>query len=223
MHYVCGDLGDTAAFEELGRKLTEAEGTDGANRLFYFAIAPSLHRLAAEGLRDAGLTTEESGWRRVIIEKPFGKDEESARELNRALHNVFREDQTFRIDHYLGKETVQNLLVLRFGNAIFEPLWNRNYVDNVQVTVSEAVDVEGRAGYYDASGVVRDMIQNHLMQLMCLVAMEPPNPWHPNRSATGKATFCAQCADGLRRSSAGMPSARSTRVTSTSRASRQAR
>ena len=179
MHYVCGDLGDAAAFEQLGRKLTEVEGADGANRLFYFAIAPSLHRLAAEGLRDAGLTTEESGWRRVIIEKPFGKDEESARELNRALHNVFREDQTFRIDHYLGKETVQNLLVLRFGNAIFEPLWNRNYVDNVQVTVSEAVDVEGRAGYYDASGVVRDMIQNHLMQLMCLVAMEPPESLAP--------------------------------------------
>ena len=179
MHYVCGDLGDAASFEALGRKLTEVEGPDGANRLFYFAIAPSLHQKAAEGLRDAGLTTEESGWRRVIIEKPFGKDEESARALNRALHNVFREDQTFRIDHYLGKETVQNLLVLRFGNAIFEPLWNRNYVDNVQVTVSEAVDVEGRAGYYDASGVVRDMIQNHLMQLMCLVAMEPPESLAP--------------------------------------------
>ena len=105
----------------------------------------------------------------------MARTKQSARELNRALHNVFREDQTYRIDHYLGKETVQNLLVLRFGNAIFEPLWNRNYVDNVQVTVSEAVDVEGRAGYYDASGVVRDMIQNHLMQLMCLVAMEPPD------------------------------------------------
>ena len=174
MHYVCGDLGEAASFQALGRKLTEIEGQEGANRLFYFAIAPSLHQKAAEGLRDAGLTAEESGWRRVIIEKPFGKDEESARELNRALHNVFREDQTFRIDHYLGKETVQNLLVLRFGNAIFEPLWNRNFVDNVQVTVSESVDVEGRAGYYDSSGVVRDMIQNHLMQLLCLVAMEPP-------------------------------------------------
>ena len=179
LHYVPGDLGDTASFEALGRKLAEIEGPRGADRLFYFAIAPTLHRMAAEGLRDAGLTTEQSGWRRVIIEKPFGKDEESARELNRALHAVFREDQTFRIDHYLGKETVQNLLVLRFGNAIFEPLWNRNYVDNVQVTVSEAVDVEGRAGYYDASGVVRDMIQNHLMQLLCFVAMEPPDSLTP--------------------------------------------
>ena len=175
LHYAPGDLSNPGSFEALGQKLAEVEGPDGANRLFYFAIAPTLHRMAAEGLRNAGLTSEESGWRRVIIEKPFGKDEESARELNDALHGVFREDQTFRIDHYLGKETVQNLLVLRFGNAIFEPLWNRNYVDNVQVTVSEAVDVEGRAGYYDSSGVVRDMIQNHLMQLMCLVAMEPPD------------------------------------------------
>ena len=174
LHYTPGDLRNPASLEALGRKLSDIEGRYGANRLFYFAIAPSLHRMAAEGLRDAGLTTEESGWCRVIIEKPFGKDEESARELNRALHGVFREDQTFRIDHYLGKETVQNILVLRFGNAIFEPLWNRNYVDNVQVTVSEAVDVEGRAGYYDASGVVRDMIQNHLLQLLCFVAMEPP-------------------------------------------------
>ena len=174
LHYVPGDLGNPGAFEALGRKLAEVEGSDGANRLFYFAIAPTLHRVAAEGLREAGLTAEESGWRRVIIEKPFGEDEESARELNRALHGVFREEQTFRIDHYLGKETVQNLLVLRFGNSIFEPLWNRNYVENVQVTVSESVDVEGRAGYYDTSGVVRDMIQNHLMQLLCMVAMEPP-------------------------------------------------
>ena len=174
VHYEQGDFSDAAACESLRRRLAEVEGPDGANRLFYFAIAPALHRVAAEGLRGAGLATEEGGWRRVIIEKPFGRDEESARELNRALGDVFREDQTFRIDHYLGKETVQNLLVLRFGNAIFEPLWNRNYVENVQVTVSESVDVEGRAGYYDASGVVRDMIQNHLIQLLCLVAMEPP-------------------------------------------------
>ena len=179
LHYTPGDLGDPASFGALGRKLAEIEGPDGANRLFYFAIAPGLHRMAAEGLQGAGLISEERGWRRVIIEKPFGKDEESARELNRALHAVFREDQTYRIDHYLGKETVQNLLVLRFGNVIFEPLWNRNYVDNVQVTVSESVDLEGRAGYYDSSGVVRDMIQNHLMQLMCMVAMEPPDSLTP--------------------------------------------
>ena len=126
------------------------------------------------GLATSGLAAETGGWRRLVIEKPFGRDLRSAQELNENLLRVFREDQVYRIDHYLGKETVQNLLVFRFGNAIFEPVWNRNYVDNVQITVAESVDLAGRAGYYDDTGATRDMLQNHLLQLVALVAMEPP-------------------------------------------------
>ena len=122
-----------------------------------------------------GLAIEGSGWRRVVIEKPFGRDLASAQALNRTVHNVFREDQVYRIDHYLGKETVQNLMVFRFGNTIFEPVWNRHYVENVQITVAEEVSVGERAGYYDGSGVIRDMVQNHLLQILTMIAMEPPS------------------------------------------------
>jgi glucose-6-phosphate 1-dehydrogenase len=126
------------------------------------------------GLSAAGLVSEEDGWRRVVVEKPFGSDLASAKELNQAIHSILDEKQIYRIDHYLGKETVQNVLIFRFANTIFEPLWNRNYIDHVQITVAEEVGVMHRAGYYDGVGVIRDMFQNHLLQLLTLVAMEPP-------------------------------------------------
>ena len=125
-------------------------------------------------LGQAGLAVQNETWRRIIVEKPFGKDLASARELNKVLHSVFDESQVYRIDHYLGKETAQNVLFFRFANTIFEPIWNRRYVDNIQITVAETVDIEHRADYYDGVGVLRDMFQNHLLQLLSLVAMEPP-------------------------------------------------
>ena len=147
---------------------------DDAGRLFYLATPPSLHGPIIEGLGGCGLNRE-GKWSRVVVEKPFGRDEGIARGLDDTIHRVFDEGQVFRIDHYLGKETTQNLLTLRFANAIFEPLWNRNYLDHVQITVSETVGVGHRAGYYDRSGVIRDMIQNHAFQLLLITAMEPPD------------------------------------------------
>ncbi len=183
-----GDISNPASFDTLRSKLEELEAGDAAaNRLFYLAIAPSLFETAIANLGAAGLAQERAqdraqeqaqepnGWRRVVIEKPFGRDGASARALDRTIHSVFSEDQVYRIDHYLGKETVQNLLVFRFANAIFEPIWNRTYVDHVQITVAEQVDVSDRGASYDESGVVRDMVQNHLLQLLTIVAMEPPN------------------------------------------------
>ena len=174
--YVRGDVGSVDQLVSLANHLQEMDGYERpANRLFYLSIAPNLYERAVENLGASGLAREDNGWARVVIEKPFGRDLSSARELNVAMHRVFDENQVFRIDHYLGKETVQNLLVFRFSNVIFEPLWNRNYVDNVQITVAEEVAVGSRAGYYDQSGVVRDMVQNHLFQLLTMVAMEPPS------------------------------------------------
>ena len=174
LHYLQGDLEDTALYERLAATL--AAVAPGAGVLFYLAIPPSLGPSVARHLGAAGLTRqpEPAQWRRVIVEKPFGTDLASARQLNHLLHEHFSEEQIFRIDHYLGKETVQNLLVFRFGNGIFEPIWNRRYIDHVQITAAETVGVEQRAGYYDSSGALRDMVQNHLMQLLTLIAMEPP-------------------------------------------------
>ncbi len=138
------------------------------------STAPQLYGPAIKGLGEAGLADEANGSRRIVIEKPFGTDLQTARSLNEEIHRVFSEKQIYRIDHYLGKETVQNLFVLRFANSIFEPLWNRNYIDHVQITVAEEVAIGRRAGYYDKSGVLRDMFQNHLFQLMMITAMEPP-------------------------------------------------
>ena len=176
LFYVSGSVDSSEQLAGLNRRLEELEGgRERSNRLFYLSIAPQLYAAAVENLGASGLMGEAVGWRRVVIEKPFGRDLASAQSLNKAVHRVFDEGQVFRIDHYLGKETVQNLLVLRFANVVFEPLWNHNYVDSVQITVAEKVPVGDRAGYYDQSGVVRDMVQNHLLQLLAMVAMEPPS------------------------------------------------
>jgi glucose-6-phosphate 1-dehydrogenase len=187
LFYVPADLSSVEDFQRLRQRIEALEGGQRpANRLFYLAIAPQLYEAAIRSLGASGLSNEDSGWRRVVIEKPFGWDLDSARALNKAAHEVFREDQVFRIDHYLGKETVQNLLVLRFANTIFEPVWNRNYIANVQITVAEDAPVGDRGGYYDRAGVVRDMVQNHLLQLLCLVAMEPSSASDPESLRTQK-------------------------------------
>ncbi len=177
LFYRQGDFRDSASYESLRailKQVDEERGTRG-NHLFYLATAPSYFGLIAEELGKAKLAQPEEGaWTRLIVEKPFGHDLESARKLNAELATVFKEEQVYRIDHYLGKETVQNLLVFRFANSIFEPLWNRQYIDHVQITNAEAIGVEGRGAYYEEAGVVRDMIQNHVFQVTSLIAMEAP-------------------------------------------------
>jgi glucose-6-phosphate 1-dehydrogenase len=177
--YNASNFDDPAGYQQLKeqlQKLDASRGTRG-NRLYYLAVSPEYFSVIVDQLGQAGLIYEddEGPWSRVVIEKPFGHDLASARELNREVSRVLREDQVYRIDHYLGKETVQNILALRFGNTMFEPLWDRRYVESVQITAAEELGMAGgRGGYYDKSGALRDMIQNHLLQLLCLVAMEPP-------------------------------------------------
>jgi glucose-6-phosphate 1-dehydrogenase len=184
IEYQRGDFNDPGAYAELARRLDRIDrdrGTAG-NRLFYLAVPPNLYPDIVSHLHRAGLaaggdgrqTGSKRGWTRVIVEKPFGYDLESARTLNRVIAEVFDEDQVYRIDHYLGKETVQNLAVFRFGNGLFEPIWNRRYIDSVQITVAETVGVEGRGEFYDETGALRDVVQNHGLQLMAMFAMEPP-------------------------------------------------
>jgi len=181
--YVCGAFQDPALYDQLKEAL-EGPGDAAlpANTLFYLAVPPDFFDDIVRGLGRTGLAHEEKGrWRRVIVEKPFGHDLTSARQLNRQIAGVFDERQIFRIDHYLGKETVQNLMVFRFANGIFEPVWNRRYIDHVQITVAETVGVEGRGGYYESAGALRDMVQNHLFQLLALTAMEPPNSFEADQ------------------------------------------
>jgi glucose-6-phosphate 1-dehydrogenase len=176
LRYLPSNIQKQEDYEKLARLLEEVDGERGTqgNRLFYLSTAPEFYAEAVARLDGAGLTRRGKGWTRVIIEKPFGTSLESARELNQQILKHLDESQIYRIDHYLGKETVQNLLVFRFANGIFEPMWNRQYVDHVQITNAETVGVEGRGGYYEKSGVVRDMLQNHVFQVLSLVAMEPP-------------------------------------------------
>ena len=169
---VSGDLGDAETYSSLANSLETLGGKK--NAMFYCAIPPDWYGKVAQGLRDAGLSDESEGYRRLVIEKPFGNNLESAALLDGELQAVFDEDQIYRIDHYLGKESVQNLLVYRFANSIMEPLWSRNYIDHIQITAAETIGIEYRANYYEKSGALRDMIQSHLMQVMTLVAMEPP-------------------------------------------------
>ena len=185
--YLAGDFSDAALYEQLKTKLVdiEKEYDTGGNRIFYLATAPDFFAVVAKQLGEAGLaraakttrTTKggaKKAWTRIIVEKPFGRDLDSARALNKTLASVFDESQIYRIDHYLGKETVQNLLVFRFANSIFEPLWNRQYIDHIQITNAETVGVGSRGGYYETAGALRDMIQNHVFQVASLIAMEPP-------------------------------------------------
>lgn len=174
VHYFPGDVDDSARVGELAAYLDQLEQGETSIRIYYLATAPQFFEPTIDALGRAGLACESASPRRIVVEKPFGTDLASARQLNARLHTCFAESQIFRIDHYLGKETVQNILVFRLANGIFEPIWNRHYVDHVQITVAEDLGVEGRGGYYETAGVMRDMIQNHMLQLLALVAMEPP-------------------------------------------------
>ena len=176
--YVSTDFADESGEDHVAQTLTEMDqelGTSG-NRVYYLAVPPEAMPVLAQEIGERRAT---SGWVRLIIEKPFGRDLHSARELNELLDRYFTEDEVFRIDHYLGKDTVQNLLALRFANGIFEPVWNRQFIDHVQITVAESLGIEGRAAFYDRSGAIRDIFQNHLLQLVALTAMEPPIDFHP--------------------------------------------
>ncbi|HLY30394.1 MAG TPA: glucose-6-phosphate dehydrogenase [Ktedonobacterales bacterium] len=180
LFYCQSQFDEAAGYAKLGQlldRLDQERGTQG-NRMFYLATPPSFYGTIGELLSSSGVARhsgEATGWARLIVEKPFGHALASARALNQELNKGFTESQIYRIDHYLGKETVQNIMVLRFGNGIFEPIWNRQYIDHVQITVAESIGIEGRADYYEQAGAIRDMVQNHMMQLLALTAMEPPN------------------------------------------------
>ncbi|MEV4454030.1 glucose-6-phosphate dehydrogenase, partial [Streptomyces mirabilis] len=189
MRFVQGTFDDDDSFERLRATIDEldkAQGT-GGNFAFYLSVPPSAFPVVIQQLKKHHLADQSNGsWRRAVIEKPFGHDLKSAEELNAIVHEVFSSDQVFRIDHYLGKETVQNILALRFANTMFEPIWNRSFVDHVQITMAEDIGIGGRAGYYDGIGAARDVIQNHLLQLMALTAMEEPSSFDADALAAEK-------------------------------------
>jgi glucose-6-phosphate 1-dehydrogenase len=189
LHYLNGEFDDPLLYQRIAQRLLSIDakhGTQG-NYLFYFAVPPALFATVARQLAAASLNDERDGrWRRIVIEKPFGYDLASARALNAELSQGWGEAQIYRIDHYLGKETVQNIIAFRFGNGIFEPIWNRRYVDHVQMTVAESVGVEGRGAYYEQSGALRDIVQNHMFQLLTLVGMEPPISFGAEEVRDGK-------------------------------------
>jgi glucose-6-phosphate 1-dehydrogenase len=183
LFYHQSEFGNEEGYRKLAERLDRLDQESGTrgNRLYYFATSPEQFEPILKNLKKAGLNKPREGsWARVILEKPFGTDLKSARHLNRTVQECFSEDQTYRIDHFLGKETAQNILVLRFANAIFEPLWNTRYIDHVQITAAETLGVENRAGYYEGAGALRDMVQNHLLQLLCLVGMEAPTDLSAN-------------------------------------------
>jgi glucose-6-phosphate 1-dehydrogenase len=197
IYYMRADFSDANAYQLLKQEIAKAEKTHNipGNHFYYLAVAPQFFGTVVRQLGAAGLAQETNGrWARVIIEKPFGRDLESAKALNREIKQVLEEPQIYRIDHYLGKETVQNIMIFRFGNGIFEPIWNRRYIDHVQITAGETVGVEQRGGYYETAGALRDMVPNHLFQLVSLTAMEPPISFHADsvRDEQAKALHAIQ-------------------------------
>jgi glucose-6-phosphate 1-dehydrogenase len=184
IHYISLDFSNAESYGKSLKDILvslEKKYRTGGNRIFYLAIPPGIFEEVIVNLGLAGLARGEGGYSRIVIEKPFGRDLESARELNGILHKYFEEKQIFRIDHYLAKETDQNIIMFRFANSIFEPLWNRNYIDHVQISVAETLGLENRAGYYEKTGVIRDMFQNHIFQLFALIAMDPPTAFEAER------------------------------------------